>query len=207
MAKSFLVVFLGHVAALMLLLRDSSCEKPCAPKKLCVQTVVLAPPQLVKKEIAKEKAVATAPSKKKAAAPKKTEAKKKAGNSSLQNELLASASESLSKMESWHSSKVATAPKAMAELVSEKGIERVSYDEEVAGFLQMHLVFPGHGSVKVRLVLERDGKLAAMTVLSSESRENEKYLKETLPNFRFPSFSAEIKEKEHTLIVTLCSEV
>lgn len=72
--------------------------------------------------------------------------------------------------------------------------------------LQETLDLPEFGSVKVELVLRRDGSFVKMKVLHSESEKNKKFLEQELKTVSFPPFNGNLKnEKEHLFVITFCN--
>jgi len=72
--------------------------------------------------------------------------------------------------------------------------------------LQDALDLPEMGSVKVELMLKKDGSFMQMKVLKSESEKNKKFLEQEVKKIKFPPFSGSLKdEKEHVFVVTFCN--
>ncbi len=61
--------------------------------------------------------------------------------------------------------------------------------------LQDHLVLPEHGSVKLKISFSREGKVISTEIISSKSKKNAAYLKNRLPELRFPCFNHCIKDE------------
>jgi colicin import membrane protein len=61
-----------------------------------------------------------------------------------------------------------------------------SYRDELAGRLKLLLILPEVGEVKLKLTLERSGKVAKLAMISSESTKNQHYIEKTLPTLSFP---------------------
>jgi outer membrane biosynthesis protein TonB len=82
------------------------------------------------------------------------------------------------------------------------------YREELAARLRCLLQLPEIGNVKVSLTLRRDGKVARMNIISTQSELNRTYLLNTLPLLNFPPFGAEFPgEAERTFPLTLTNDV
>jgi outer membrane biosynthesis protein TonB len=82
------------------------------------------------------------------------------------------------------------------------------YSDQLVGFLHQSLHLPEFGEVKIQLTLHQDGRVAKLVVLKSESDKNKRYLEGSLPQLAFPSFSGSFaKKREHTFILTFCSEL
>ncbi len=102
-------------------------------------------------------------------------------------------------------------------LPAPKWIPELRIDEESTGeeslfvatlvqCLQETLDLPEYGSVKVELVLRRDGSFVKMKVLHSESEKNKKFLEQELKTVSFPPFNGNLKnEKEHLFVITFCN--
>lgn len=89
----------------------------------------------------------------------------------------------------------------------EKNSKGLSYQNELALRLKSLLHLPEFGEVKLRLTIKRNGSLAAMTILKSESEKNCKYLEKELKTLRFPDFSSSFDgEAEHSFTITLSNE-
>lgn len=77
------------------------------------------------------------------------------------------------------------------------------YQDILASHLKDRLRFPDYGEVKIKLTLERSGKVLKVEVISSKSDENRSYAVKVLPGILFPSFHTFIKEDKYTFSVTL----
>lgn len=77
------------------------------------------------------------------------------------------------------------------------------YQDILASHLKDRLCFPDYGEVKIKLTLERSGKVLKVEVISSKSDENRSYAVKVLPGILFPSFHTFIKEDKYTFSVTL----
>lgn len=80
----------------------------------------------------------------------------------------------------------------------------MGYREELAGRLRLSLRLPEYGAVKIKLTLERNGKVAKLTVVSAESQANKKYIEKVVPTLTFPSFRDNFsKLSQYTFQITL----
>ncbi len=110
---------------------------------------------------------------------------------------------------------IAAAPKSIASLeidglatsdgpqLSDK---EMSYRDEVAGRLKLMLRLPQFGEVKVKLTLNRLGKVVKVVVVNAESSENKKHIEKMLPTLTFPPYGSQFADEEHTLTITLRNE-
>lgn len=84
----------------------------------------------------------------------------------------------------------------------------VRYRDELAGRLKLLLRLPEYGEVKIKLTLERSGKVAKVVVVSAESAINRKHIEKTLPSLTFPAFGINFTNAEqYTFVVTLSNEL
>lgn len=84
----------------------------------------------------------------------------------------------------------------------------VSYRDELAGRLKLLLRLPEYGEVKIKLTLDRTGKIAKVNVLNSESAANKKYIEKTLPTLSFPAFGTRFGDvDEYIFSITLSNEL
>lgn len=86
--------------------------------------------------------------------------------------------------------------------------QEVSYRDELAGRLKLLLKLPEYGEVKIKLILERSGKVAKVIVMSTASATNRKYIEKTLPTLTFPAFGANFDQSpQFTFSITLCNDL
>lgn len=79
-------------------------------------------------------------------------------------------------------------------------------EENLIGYLQQSLLLPDFGEVKIQLTLHRDGRVAKVVVLRSESEKNRTYLEKHLPLLHFPNFKEAHGNKEDTtFVLTFCN--
>lgn len=89
----------------------------------------------------------------------------------------------------------------------ELSTSEVNYRNEVAGRLKSALRLPDYGAVKIKLTLDRSGKVAQIEVVSSESQKNKVYIEKTLISLLFPNFGTHFKgADQYTFLVTLNNE-
>lgn len=111
------------------------------------------------------------------------------------------------------SSKLGSSPKGGSmrpaiETLASEGLtlsaSEMNYQEKLISYLKYLLELPETGEVKMRLTLKNDGHVASVTILSSTSDKNKKYIEKTLPTLAFPAFDEGLKkEKEHTFPLLL----
>lgn len=68
--------------------------------------------------------------------------------------------------------------------------KEISYRDEVAYRLKLALKLPDYGEVKLKLTLDRTGKVASVNIISSESAKNKQYIEKTVPSMTFPVFGS-----------------
>ncbi|HSX12492.1 MAG TPA: hypothetical protein VLF61_03290 [Rhabdochlamydiaceae bacterium] len=76
-------------------------------------------------------------------------------------------------------------------------------EETLGSFLSSSLNLPEFGEVKIQMTIKKDGSVARLVVLQTESRKNKAYLEKHLPLLRFPL----ILDKEKTFTLTFCNEI
>lgn len=82
-----------------------------------------------------------------------------------------------------------------------------SYRDEIAGRLKLLLRLPQYGAVKVKMTLDKLGKVVNVTVLHAENQENKKHIEKTLPTLTFPSPGHQFGTSDtYTLTITLRNE-
>lgn len=86
--------------------------------------------------------------------------------------------------------------------------KEISYRDELAGRLKLLLRLPEYGDVKVKLTLDRAGKVVTVAIVSAESAANKKYIEKTLPDLTFPAFGASFgSDAQYTFSITLSNEL
>lgn len=84
----------------------------------------------------------------------------------------------------------------------------ISYRDELAGRLKLLLKLPEYGEVKVKLTLERSGKVAKVVVVAAESAANRKYIEKTIPTLTFSAFGSNFDHAaQFTFSVTLTNDL
>lgn len=81
--------------------------------------------------------------------------------------------------------------------------EKVSVEESLVSFLHASLNLPEFGEVKIQLTIKKDGTVARLVVVETESKKNKAYLEQHLPKLRLPLGL----EQEKTFTLTFCNEV
>lgn len=96
-----------------------------------------------------------------------------------------------------------------ARLQIDRAEERESdYVPVLTHFLHTALHLPDFGAVKIQLTVRRDGSVAKLLVLKTESEENKRYLETQIPLLRFPPLQGEYaKSSEHVFVLTFCNEL
>lgn len=83
-----------------------------------------------------------------------------------------------------------------------------SYRDELASRLKLMLKLPEYGEVKIELILERSGKVSKITVKSSPSLANRKYIEKMLPTLTFHAFGTNFDQSpQFTFSITLCNDL
>lgn len=86
--------------------------------------------------------------------------------------------------------------------------QEASYRDELASRLKLLLKLPEYGEVKIKLTLERSGKVAKVVIISAASAANRKHVEKTLPTLTFPAFGANFDQSsQFTFSITLCNEI
>ncbi|MBA3815159.1 MAG: hypothetical protein H0X29_01295 [Parachlamydiaceae bacterium] len=83
-----------------------------------------------------------------------------------------------------------------------------AYRDELASRLKLLLKLPEYGEVKIKLILERSGKVSKIIVVSTASVANRKYIEKTLQTITFPPFGANFDQSpQFTFSITLCNDL
>ncbi|MFV0339808.1 MAG: hypothetical protein ACK5MA_04135 [Parachlamydiaceae bacterium] len=138
-----------------------------------------------------------------------------------QKELLIKAKEKIGKIDTASDKVIATGnlskalPTALAalsidslsvEAAPSMGFEELSYRDELALRLKLNLKLPEYGEVKLKLKLDRSGKVLDVNIVHSSSEKNSAYIRKTLPGLALPSFGNQFKgESSYTFTITLSS--
>ena len=88
--------------------------------------------------------------------------------------------------------------------VEDKRNLATEYTEELIQYMRAGLQLSDIGDVQVELVLQRDGTVLSMRILSAQSEQNRKRIEQTLPSLQFPPLPYE--EKTGVFILTFCNE-
>ncbi len=82
-----------------------------------------------------------------------------------------------------------------------------SYRDELASRLKLLLSLPEYGEVKIRLTLDRSGKVKKVEVVKAENSANRKYVEKTIPTLKFPPFGNYFGDSEsYTFLISLRNE-
>lgn len=148
---------------------------------------------------------------------KKVPAERQPARGKISDHLLKELEESIAKIEgksdktlvSRQTSKTRTPIKLTIDTeTSDAGEQAESYIESIVGHLHRSLTLPELGAVKIQLRLRQDGSVIKLIVLSSESKENKRYLETHLPLLHFPRFEeAYVGKKEHEFILNFVNEI
>lgn len=94
------------------------------------------------------------------------------------------------------------------ETLSSETIEfQTNYQEELVFYLQSRLSLPEKGEVKLKVTVERNGRVEKVEILDAASEKNKLYVASALTSFSFPPFASQFKnEKRHTFTLCLTSE-
>ncbi len=173
--------------------------KPAAVQKAPSKTEAIKPQPAAKKPAAANKPAIIEKGKPiKKAAPKKTEPPEK-----MWNEI----DQALAKIEKKSypvSKQPLSLPKPIAFLEPEKN--EAGDDSAVShlmGFLHDTLHLPEVGEVKIEITVSKNGRVAKVVILRSESQKNKLYLQEHLPLLQLPLQF----DQDKTWIITFCNEI
>lgn len=87
------------------------------------------------------------------------------------------------------------------------GIKESSYTDELEYRLKHALKLPDYGAVKIKLTLDRMGKVVKMEITQSESSKNKTYVENKIPTLVFSSFGEQFQGmSQHTFAITLQTE-
>lgn len=126
------------------------------------------------------------------------ESRHKGTSGSLKNEKLAEAHT----IKSLQTDAITADPKAPP--LSHK---EISYHNELVGYLKLNLRLPEYGDVKLKLTINRSGKVVSLVIVSTESIANRKYIEKKLPTLKLPGFGSNFgSDPEYTFSITLTSE-
>lgn len=139
-----------------------------------------------------------------------------------QKELLSKAMEKIGKIDTASDKVIATGnlsktlPKTLAalsidslsvEAAPSMGFEELAYRDELAMRLKLQLKLPEYGEVKLKLKVERSGKVLDVNIVKSTSEKNSAFIKKTLPTLSMPPFGNQFKgESSYTFTITLSND-
>lgn len=87
---------------------------------------------------------------------------------------------------------------------AELSAKEISYRDEVAVRLKSALKLPDYGKVKLKLTLNRSGKVATVVIVNSENVQNKEYIEKTVPKLIFPPFGTRFGDaSQFTFMVSL----
>lgn len=171
-----------------------------------------------KEPVAKEKAPDS-----KSAAKKETDDKASAEAAKQEQQLIDKAKKSLAKLNgtSTGSSKasastIAAAPGLLEDLqVDAKAVgvengltpDQMGYCEEMVSRLRLQLKLPEIGEVKIRLTVDRSGKVLGVKTVSAASAINQAHIEKVVPKLSFPPFGSHFGvDKEKSFLLVLCND-
>lgn len=208
------VVIVLHIGFLVYLgVGDNFKKVNTKLRPIAVKTVVLKEQQKQPSKASVSTKAVSEKKKKVVETKKKTKKVVKKKEDTKQDKLLKLAKESIAKTQV--PSKNITVPKMIGELNIDRtivsdpsGEDKYGYREEVMLLLKSLLRLPEHGNVKVELTLSRDGRVASVIVVSTDSKRNKEYVEKAIPEVVFPSFGKHfVNQQEHTFLITLASHV
>lgn len=83
-------------------------------------------------------------------------------------------------------------------------VKEVSYRDEISYRLRRALKLPDYGTIKVKLILDRSGKVKSAVIVSSESGKNKEYVEKSISTLTFPNFGTNFgNSPEYTFMITL----
>lgn len=86
-------------------------------------------------------------------------------------------------------------------------VKEMAYREELGHRLRLLLKLPEYGEIKVRLTLERSGKVLQLKVISAESEENKVYVEKALPKLKMPPFGTNFSAfQQYTFTITMSND-
>jgi len=213
--KTFLKVLLVHCLVALVLFWPKTFSKPIKETKIEVRHKHWRP--IVASVPSKQKSKTPPPVQKtKVATPKNlvnktvTTVNKKRVSRSLKRELL----EQLNVTLNQPAAAIKDAPKADIQIPKKVNLsidysldeikeENVNYYERLIYEMQMLLRLPEFGQIKMRLVINKNGSISDMEILSSKSKGNEAYLKRMLPTLEFPWFEEFCSKENRKQIIIL----
>ena len=200
-------------------------KKPSQKTTETKKTAKTKPKESSKKEKAPDKKTAQTSKKKETKTATAAPLKQEKANPALktkQIELLQKAKESIAKVDKNYSISGAAAASSTHLLKPIANLEidalsidsqadlndrEIGYVDELVGRLKLMLRLPEYGEVKVKLTLQRSGKVAKLAISSSKSEANRKYIEKTLPTLSFPSFGSNFgNDDQYTFTLALSND-
>jgi hypothetical protein len=87
---------------------------------------------------------------------------------------------------------------------ADRSAKEAGYNGEVASRLKKGLRLPDYGAVKIKLTLDREGKVISVETISSESSKNRTYVESKIPALLFPPFGQRFKgATQNSFVITL----
>ena len=131
----------------------------------------------------------------------------------LLKEKLASAQNQLAQSQKNRHTQLSSTPNSFAQIKQLKGLQvdtlaeeiseltnwsskEISYYDEVAALIKASLCLPDYGSVKLELTITKEGKVAEVKILASQSQKNRDYIDKTIVKLKFAPFGAHFSGKE-----------
>jgi colicin import membrane protein len=85
--------------------------------------------------------------------------------------------------------------------------QEVGFRDELASRLRLLLKLPDYGEVKVKLTLNRSGKVSKVEIINTQSTVNKSYIETVLPTLTFAPFGTNFKGlDQYTFMITLTNE-
>lgn len=87
-----------------------------------------------------------------------------------------------------------------------QSLEHLNYSGLLIQFLEDRLVLPERGEVKLKLALNKEGKIVSLEIIKAESVKNMEYLKNTLPQLSLPCFNTGVSEMDCSYTIRFTSQ-
>jgi colicin import membrane protein len=82
--------------------------------------------------------------------------------------------------------------------------QEISYKDELSQRLKSLMKLPEYGEVRLKLTLNRSGKVMKVKILQSDSASNQKHVEEALPSLKMPPFGKNFENQaEYTFTITM----
>ncbi len=86
-------------------------------------------------------------------------------------------------------------------------VKESAYRDELGQRLKLYLKLPEYGEVKVKLTIDRSGKIIATKILSFQSAKNASFIEQNLPKLKMPPFGDNFKGvSDHDFTIILSNE-